>query len=80
MTYVEGEHYIFNEDGQYCEVILLKDLSDETWEKYQLEVMKFLHNWGGSLNETFEVSHRKKGGYAGYGNWYIREVGTTPYG
>lgn len=79
--YVEGERYIFNEDGQYCEVILLKDLSDEIWEKYQLEVVKFLHNWKYlKLNETFEVSHRKNEGHAAYGNWYIREVGTTPYG
>lgn len=79
--YVEGKHYVFNEDGQYCEVILEKDLSDATWEKYRLKVIKFLHDWTCTeLNEIFEVSHKKNLGYEYDGNWYIREIGTTPQG
>ena len=85
--YKEGEHYVFNEDGMYCEVILEKDLSDDEWEKYRLKVVKPLGNPGGIVKmkdaepgEVFEVCHRKGAGYAAYGNWYIREMGSTPYG
>jgi len=86
--FTEGENYVFNEDGMYCEVTLIEDLSDDEWKKFKLKVVKILGNPGGLLGKMkdpeidteFTVSSLKGGGYAGYGNWYLRELGSTPYG
>jgi len=84
--YTKGENYIFNEDGIYFEVTLLEDLSDEEWVKYRLKGVKLLANNSSliklkdpEMDTEFTVS-RRKGEYAGYGNWYLQELGSTPYG